>query len=506
MGEFERMLAMPEVNYIKHLRDNEDLTINEIARKTGKNWRTIKKYADGEVPLETLLLNKRGMMYEEGYGEIVDCWIEEDMKLKKKERRTSKKMFEQLKDEHSFNGSYRTVCDYVQQRRPIIKKEKATRYERLEHPPGEAQVDFGNMTVVKDGAYKDIKVLILSFPYSNAGFAYPLPAENTECFLEGLKQLFKQAEGVPTHLRIDNLTAAVVKIGKGEKRTYTDSFLRFQSHYGFEIQACNPASGHEKGNVEKKVGYTRNNLFVTAPEISNFPQLANWMQIKMKEDRHRPHYEKGVHIEELWLEEEKQLKALPISDLPIYSIDSSTVNKYGEISVDGEKFIIHKGRIKQTLIIKKEWDRFTCFTNDGEIVYQESRFYMNTKRAILWNDILEDWAKKPRAVKYSRFFKYLPERVRIYLTINSEEIKARVKGLKILLEKHTLEAINDLLEIENRFEKAPHELGYLIEAKETVYPEKMMETHTPLVLLDYETDLHSYDKKLCPSLDGRASR
>jgi predicted transcriptional regulator len=36
------MLAMPAVNYIKHLRENEDLSINEIARKTGHNWRTVK--------------------------------------------------------------------------------------------------------------------------------------------------------------------------------------------------------------------------------------------------------------------------------------------------------------------------------------------------------------------------------------------------------------------------------------------------------------------------------
>ncbi|WP_181950580.1 hypothetical protein [Bacillus fungorum] len=42
---------------------------------------------------------------------------------------------------------------------------------------GEAQVDFGNMTAVQDGAYKDIKALILSFPHNNAAFVYPLPAE-----------------------------------------------------------------------------------------------------------------------------------------------------------------------------------------------------------------------------------------------------------------------------------------------------------------------------------------
>lgn len=71
---------------------------------------------------------------------------------------------------------------------------KVERHERLEHPPGEAQVDFGNMTVVKDGAYKDIKGLILSFPRSNAGFGYPLSGENTECFLEGMMNYIRRFE------------------------------------------------------------------------------------------------------------------------------------------------------------------------------------------------------------------------------------------------------------------------------------------------------------------------
>ncbi len=60
------MLAMPEINYIKHLRESEDLSINEISRKTGCNWRTVKKYADGESSDNQLHFKKRGMMYEEG--------------------------------------------------------------------------------------------------------------------------------------------------------------------------------------------------------------------------------------------------------------------------------------------------------------------------------------------------------------------------------------------------------------------------------------------------------
>lgn len=84
--------------------------------------------------------------------------------------------------------------------------------------------------------------------------------------------MFHQAGDVPTHIRIDNLTAAVVYIGRGYKRVY---ILGLQSHYLFEVQACNhPSSGHEKGNVEKKVGYIRNNFFVTAPLMEDFAQFA----------------------------------------------------------------------------------------------------------------------------------------------------------------------------------------------------------------------------------------
>ncbi|MDQ7861088.1 hypothetical protein RCO48_08740 [Peribacillus frigoritolerans] len=70
------------------------------------------------------------------------------------------------------------------------------------------------------------------------------------------------------------------------------------------------------------------------------------------------------------------------------------MNKYGEITVDEEAYVVHKARMKQSLIIKKEWDTFTCYTNNGENLYQESRPYMNKSRAIPWEDILEDWIRK----------------------------------------------------------------------------------------------------------------
>lgn len=497
------MLTMPEIHYIKHLRENDDLSISEIARKLGKNWRTVKKYADEEVyPSDTgPVCTKTGMMYDSEFGEIVDLWLEEDSKLRRKERRTSKKIFNQLKTEYKFQGSYRTVCDYIQHRRPQIKTAKEKRYERLEHPPGEAQVDFGNMTVVKDGAYKDIKVLLLSFPHSNAAFAYPLPAENKECFLEGLKQLFHQAGGVPTHLRIDNLSAAVITIGKGENRIYTEAFLQFQMHYNFETQPCNPYSGHEKGNVERKVSYTRNNWFTTSPVMESFSQLAQWLEVQALEDQKRPHYDKKIMIEELWNDDKNALKPLPLEDLSVFSLDTTTVNKYGEITVDQERFVLRKTNVKQVIVIKKEWDQFTCFTSEGEVIFKEYRPYMHTNRPIPWEEIFEDWEKKPRVVRYSRYFKYLPMRVQDYLLFQTEERKSRLVGIKRLLKKYSLQQLHIALENEDWLSKTPYELDGILQAKQVTYPQKWEEKHTPSVLLDYETDLEQYDRKLCPTLE-----
>ena len=170
--------------------------------------------------------------------------------------------------------------------------------------------------------------------------------------LEGLKQLFHQAGGVPTHLRIDNLSAAVITIGKGENRIYTEAFLQFQMHYNFETQPCNPYSGHEKGNVERKVSYTRNNWFTTSRLWKVFTTCTVARSTSIRGSK-RPHYDKKIMIEELWNDDKNALKPLPLEDLSVFSLDTTTVNKYGEITVDQERFVLRKTNVKQVIVIKR---------------------------------------------------------------------------------------------------------------------------------------------------------
>src|SRR5699024_10421876 len=99
------------------------------------------------------------MMYEEKWGEIVSDWLWEDQKLKRKKRRTNQGIFTGLQA-LGFKGSYRTVSYFIKEwresREDIEDETTDKNYERLIHPPAEAQLDFGLMEAVQDGKYRDI--------------------------------------------------------------------------------------------------------------------------------------------------------------------------------------------------------------------------------------------------------------------------------------------------------------------------------------------------------------
>jgi transposase len=450
------MLAMPEVNHIKKLRNIKSLSINEISKRTGFCWSTVKKYADeDQLPVETTTV-KRGMMYEGKWGEIVSDWLMEDRALKKKSRRNNKIIFEQL-GKLGFPGSYRTVCNFISDWNDSMigeDDEVKEEYERLTHPPAEAQVDFGITEVVQDGRVKDIHCLVMSFPYSNAGLVTPLPSENQECFLEGLKDLFDQTGYVPRKIRLDNLSAAVVKARSGGKETvFTDAFQRFASHYGFEPQACNPRKGNEKGHVENKVGYVRYNFFTPSPVIQDLAHLRELLWEYSCKDHQRSHYRKDLLIKDLMAEEKKYGLALPETAYPVFKEASATANKYGEIIIDGVAVHVPKSYHYNQLHLITYWNQYKVVSPNGEILSKGPRPYMNQERDIPWHDILANWKRKPRSVIYSRYFPYLPGRISHYLNIDSIKLrKERVSWLISLLPKYGMKEIDHLF-----YELAPKE-------------------------------------------------
>lgn len=178
--------------------------------------------------------------------------------------------------------------------------------------------------------------------------------------------------------------------------------------------------------------------------MDNLEDLSNRIYKRLEEDRNRLHYEKQVFIHELWQQEKEYLLALPDTPYPVFKETIIKLNKYNEFSLDGHLIHIPKAKNYLQLYCRREWDRFSVLTDNGEIIFDDFRPYMKKRRFLLWVDIIKGWLEKPKVVGYSRYQKYLPGRIKDYLLVESIQIrKKRLNEMLNLLVRYDLKAINE---------------------------------------------------------------
>ncbi len=83
---------------------------------------------------------------------IIDQILEADRAVLKKQRHTAQRIFERLRDEYGFSGGVTVVTDYVREK----KRRSREVFVPLSHPPGHAQVDFGEAVGVIGGVRREL--------------------------------------------------------------------------------------------------------------------------------------------------------------------------------------------------------------------------------------------------------------------------------------------------------------------------------------------------------------
>ena len=197
---------------------------------------------------------------------VIDAILEVDRTAPVKQRHTAKRIFERLRDEHGFAGGYTVVKDYVR----IERARGRETFVPLAHPPGHAQVDFGEAVGVIGGVRQKIHFFCMDLPQSDACFVKGYPAETTEAFLDGHVSAFAFFGGVPLSILYDNLKIAVAKICGDGKRERTRAFTELVSHYLFKDRFGRPGKGNDKGKVEGLVKYARANFMTPIPVAASF--------------------------------------------------------------------------------------------------------------------------------------------------------------------------------------------------------------------------------------------
>ena len=200
---------------------------------------------------------------------VIDAILETDRTAPVKQRHTAQRIFERLRDEHGFAGGYTVVKDYVR----ISRARGRETFVPLAHPPGHAQVDFGEAVAVIAGVRQKIHFFCMDLPQSDACFVKAYPRETTEAFLDGPVSALAFFGGVPLSILYDNTKIAVAKICGDGKRERTRAFTELVSHYLFRDRFGRPGKGNDKGKVEGLVKYSRANFMTPIPEAASFDEL-----------------------------------------------------------------------------------------------------------------------------------------------------------------------------------------------------------------------------------------
>lgn len=263
------MYGMESYLAVRQAVTHEGLSIREAARRFGKDPRTIKKMMSFSEPPGYRRTKPVVRQVLVAFEPIINQILADDAKAPVKQRHTAMRIFERLRDEHGYRGSYTPVKQYVR----VEKLAHREMFVPLTHPAGHAQVDFGEAVAVIGGVRQKVHFFCMDLPHSDGCFVKIYPAETTEAFLDGHVSAFAYFGGVPLSILYDNSRIAVAKILGDGKRVKTRSFMALQSHYLFADKFGRPGKGNDKGNVEGLVKYARAKFLTPIPHASSFEDL-----------------------------------------------------------------------------------------------------------------------------------------------------------------------------------------------------------------------------------------
>jgi len=488
------MLTMAQANCISTLRQWKGKSISEISKTLGISWRTAKKYADGEELSETTR-SRRERPKMGPFEEHLEAMILEDMHQPAKQRRTAKKMYEQLV-ELGYEGSDRTVRHWVKKKKRKLYSQREDRFVRLEHYPGHVQVDFQVSWVYRPYPYahlEKIYCLVMSFPYSNATLSRALPAENAECLISALISMFIELGGVPQAILFDNLSPAVKAI-KGYDRELTEMFERFCWHYRFEARFCNPGSPHEKGNVERKVSYVRKNALSPPPVVENLDQVNEILRQQADKDLQRKHYRKDVTMGELYEEDLAALLPLPNSHLEVHRTQVARANRVSEIRVAGDSYRIPQTYPGQRVVVQLGWSHLEVYDEDGEMIDRQPRAYAFDVEEVDWKAQLAFFVKKPRAVEQAVCLKVFPSVLRQFiLSAELSRRRERVRTLICLFDRgFSLQEIKRIVELGEQYGRTDEQSLLVLAGYPGTHQTPLQDPHTPEAAKNWRPDMNHY--------------
>jgi len=407
---------MELLSVIRRWAFRDQLSIREISRRTGLSRNTIRKYLRSDVVEAKFKVPDRASKLD-AFADKLSGWLKTETSKPRKQKHTLKQLHADLVA-LGFNGSYGRVAAFAHAWKDERKREQQTSgrgtFVPLVFQPGEAfQFDWSEDWAIIGGERTKLQVAQFKLSHSRAFIVRAYLLQTHEMLFDAHNHAFRVFCGVPRRGIYDNMKTAVDRVLAGKQRQVNARFLAMVSHYLFEPTFCNPASGWEKGQIEKKVRDGRHQLWQPAPCFPTLEALNDWLERRCKElwSEMRHESEPGA-IADAWRSEGPSLMQIS-RPFDGFVEHSKPVSSTCLISFERNRYSVPASFANRPVSLRIYADRLVVVA-EGKVLCEHQRIIERSHRGhgrtiYDWRHYLAVIQRKPGALRNGAPFVELPE-------------------------------------------------------------------------------------------------
>ena len=395
-----------------HYRDG--LSRSEIARRTGLSRNTVKKWLKAPEAAEPRYRRVEAPGKLTPFQDGLIRALEADARRPKRDRRTAKALFAELKV-LGYAGGYTVLTDYIRQWRQHTSANAPTRaFVPLKFELGEVfQFDWSEERLVIGGVWRKLLVAHLKLCASRAFVLVAYPSQGHEMLFDAHTKSFAALGGIPRRGIYDNMKTAVDKVKKGKGRVVNARFSSLCSHYLFDPDFCNVASGWEKGVVEKNVQDSRRRIWQAAGTLrfASFAELNAWLLERCRalwQELRHPEYD--LSIAEMLEHEQPHLMPM-VTPFDGYVEEPGRVSSTCLVTAARNHYSV-PCELAGKLISKRFYPERIEIVFDDRVMAAHPRLFDRGQTCYDWRHYLPLVERKPGVLRNGAPFAEMPEPLR----------------------------------------------------------------------------------------------
>lgn len=521
MGEFGEMINLKKKQEVILLYVREGYSRRQIAKLVGIDRGTVGKYIKEYEERKSVLFNEDGLT---DTGEFIQALVEAPtykkgvrpkrklteevinkikLHLEENHQKRAKGLRKQIKkavdihevlESEGHDISYSTVLRTIR----TLEKPKKEAFIKGEYIPGhDCEFDWGEVKLIINGKKQTLQMAVFTSAYSNFRKAYLFTKQKTECFQEAHSLFFKEVDGVFHTMVYDNMKVAVKRF-VGTIKEPTEALLKLSLYYTFHHRFCNPASGNEKGHVERSVEVIRRKAFAFRDTFETLEEANQYLHdicMKLNNKPRRSH--NGKTANELIDVERENLSPTP-PPFDAARVLNGRVDKYSTVIVDQNHYSVPDHLVGKVVRIKVYTDSIQCFYEE-ENAAVHPRKTGNHEWSLQLEHYLSTLQKKPGALAGSTALQQATPKIKnIYNSYYTTHPKDFIELIHFLQSGITIEQVETSIQALHRIHPS-HVTTDKIKLLCAKYQEKY---HPPIVYSSQKTiDIEHYSKQHLQTYD-----